>query len=145
MKLLFQGQLGESLALEAEKALGTLLCYSTDRLLRTKFIEGCLQNLASHKSVIVSLRLLPKLFASFQQFGTNDTHEITMWAERQHRMMHHFFNNVKYYANCVQSQNKGLILNQNGNLMYSHITQVQVRLQFLTSVFSTLGSPKCFR
>ncbi|XP_037912392.1 ubiquitin carboxyl-terminal hydrolase puf isoform X3 [Hermetia illucens] len=139
------GQLGESLALEAEKALGTLLCYSTDRLLRTKFIEGCLQNLASHKSVIVSLRLLPKLFASFQQFGTNDTHEITMWAERQHRMMHHFFNNVKYYANCVQSQNKGLILNQNGNLMYSHITQVQVRLQFLTSVFSTLGSPKCFR
>lgn len=71
-----QGQLGDSLALEAEKALGSLLCFSTDKFIRTKFIEGCLQNLASNRGVVVSLRLLPKLFASFQQFRVTDTHQV---------------------------------------------------------------------
>lgn len=52
-----------------------------------------------------------------------------------------FFNNLKFYANSKQNQ----ILNQNGGLMYSHLTQVQVRLQFLTSVLSSMGSPDTFR
>lgn len=68
-----------------------------------------------------------------------------MWAERQHKMMHHFFNNLKYYAVSTKTQNQGQILNQSGGLMYSHLTQVQVRLQFLTSVFSSMGSPEPFR
>lgn len=114
-------------------------------MIRTKFIEGCLQNLASNRSVIVSLRLLPKLFASFQQFRAIDTHQVTMWAEEVHNMMHHFFNNLKFYANSTKNQNQGQVLNQSGGLMYSHLTQVQVRLQFLTSVFSTMGSPDSFR
>ncbi|KAL5285273.1 USP34 family protein [Megaselia abdita] len=138
------GQLGEALAIEAEKALGTLLCFSTDKTLRSVFIQGCLQNLASNKSVIVSLRLLPKLFASFQQFRTGGTYEITLWAERQHKMMHHFFSNIKYYANTYKNPEK-LILNANSQPMYSHMTQVSVRLQFLSSVYSSLGSPKPFR
>ncbi|XP_055381002.1 ubiquitin carboxyl-terminal hydrolase puf [Condylostylus longicornis] len=139
------GQLGESLAMEAEKALGALLCFSMNKLLRTKFIEGCLQNLAANRTVIVSLRLLPKLFASFQQFRSSDTHQLTMWAERQHKMMFHFFNNIKFYANSMKNNNEGQVLKENGQPMYSHITQVQVRLQFLTSLFSCLGSPKSFR
>lgn len=140
----FQGQLGEALAIEAEKALGTLLCFSTDKTLRSVFIQGCLQNLATNKSVIVSLRLLPKLFASFQQFRTGGTYEITLWAERQHKMMFHFFNNIKYYASIYKNSEK-LVLNANGQPMYSHMTQVSVRLQFLSSVYSSLGSPKPFR
>ncbi|XP_061387828.1 ubiquitin carboxyl-terminal hydrolase puf [Musca vetustissima] len=147
------GQLGESLALEAEKALATLLCFSNDRHLRTKFIEGCLQNLANNRSVIVSLRLLPKLFASFQQFRPSDTHQVTMWAERQHRMMYHFFNNIKYYA---KRHMEYLVAKATGNepaaaaasnelSLYSHKTQVSVRLQFLSSIFSSMGSPKTFR
>uniref|UniRef100_T1GBB1 Uncharacterized protein n=1 Tax=Megaselia scalaris TaxID=36166 RepID=T1GBB1_MEGSC len=138
------GQLGEALAIEAEKALGTLLCFSTDKTLRSVFIQGCLQNLATNKSVIVSLRLLPKLFASFQQFRTGGTYEITLWAERQHKMMFHFFNNIKYYASIYKNSEK-LVLNANGQPMYSHMTQVSVRLQFLSSVYSSLGSPKPFR
>lgn len=133
-------QLGEVLALEAEKALGTLLCFNTDRNIRTKFIEGCLQNLASNRSVIVSLRLLPKLFASFQQFRATDTHQITLWAERQHKMMYYFFNNLKHYANTTPIQKQS-----SATLMYSHVTEVQVRLQFLTSVLSAMGSPDTFR
>ncbi|XP_001998517.3 ubiquitin carboxyl-terminal hydrolase puf [Drosophila mojavensis] len=143
------GQLGESLALEAEKALATLLCFSMDRQLRTKFIEGCLQNVANNRSVIVSLRLLPKLFASFQQFRPSDTHTMTLWAERNHRMMACFFNNIRHYAR----RHAELLINQNGEQqqqqlglqLYSHKTQVSVRLQFLSSIFSSVGSPKSFR
>lgn len=41
-------QLGEGLALEAEKTLCNLICYTTDKEIRMKFIEGCLNNLANN-------------------------------------------------------------------------------------------------
>lgn len=135
------------MAIETEKALRALLCFNTERNIRTKFIESCLQNLANNRSVVVSLRLLPNLLASFQQFRAIDTHQITMWAERQHKMMYHFFNNLKVYANStknVQSTSASNI-GPASNQMYSHMTQVQVRLDFLTSIFSTIGSPDNFR
>lgn len=50
-KIYKQEQLGEGLALEAEKALCALLCSSTDKFIRIKFIEGCLDNLANHRYV----------------------------------------------------------------------------------------------
>lgn len=130
------GQLGEGLALEAEKALCNLLCFNVDRLIPMKFIEGCLENLASNRSVVVSLRLLPKLFNSFQQFGSMDAHTITTWADRERGMMKHFFNNLKAYSSCGPKSQ---------NTLYSHQTEVQVRLQFLSSIFSPMGSPDCFR
>ena len=114
-------------------------------------------NIANNRSVIVSLRLIPKLLASFQQFRDIGTHQVTMWAERQHKMMHHFFNNLKHYCNYVkQSRNRSesqsmdepcivLVKNKNGDYLYSHTTQIQVRLQFLASVFCDIGSPKTFR
>ena len=128
------GQLGEGLALEAEKALCNLLCFNVDRLIPMKFIEGCLENLATNRSVVVSLRLLPKLLASFQQFGAMDAHTITTWADRERGMMKHFFNNLKTYTSIGPK-----------NSLYSHQTEIQVRLQFLSSIFSPLGSPDCFR
>jgi ubiquitin carboxyl-terminal hydrolase 34 len=90
--------------------------------------------LISYRSVVVSLRLLPKLFASFQQFRGMDTHQITTWAEREHNMMHCFFNNLKVYTKEGPKSN-----------LYSHQTEIQARLQFLTSVFSPVGSPESFR
>ncbi|KAL0117751.1 hypothetical protein PUN28_008863 [Cardiocondyla obscurior] len=128
------GQLGEGLALEAEKALCNLLCFNVDRLIPMKFIEGCLENLAINRSVVISLKLLPKLLASFQQFGAMDAHTITTWADRERGMMKHFFNNLKAYTNTGPKSN-----------LYSHQTEIQVRLQFLSSIFSPLGSPDCFR
>lgn len=62
-------------------------------------------------------------------------HHITHWAERQHHMMAHFFNNLKTYSN---DPSKALPL-------YSHQMQVQVRLHFLSAVFSPLGSPQSFK
>ena len=59
--------------------------------------------------------------------------------------MFHFFNNFKYYAKKHAEQ-----LNKSGEApsetpIYSHKTQVSVRLHFLSSIFSSLGSPKNFR
>lgn len=56
---------------EAEKQLHTLLCLpSTDRRIRLKFIESCLNNLRANRSCLISLRLLIKLFGSFQQYSS---------------------------------------------------------------------------
>ncbi|XP_071963584.1 ubiquitin carboxyl-terminal hydrolase 34-like isoform X2 [Antedon mediterranea] len=132
-------QLGEGLAVEAEKMLSTLVCVFPEREIRMKFVEGCLDNLKHHRSVVVSLRLLPKLFGSFQQYRNNcNTHWITMWAEEELHMMEHFFKDLVYYTQKRKNgeRDKGL---------YSHSTEVQVRLQFLNCVFSTLGSPDDFR
>lgn len=104
----------------------------------------------------MSLRLIPKLLASFQQFRDVGTHQVTIWAERTHKMMHHFFNNLKCYCNHVKQLKSGvkapadqplitLVRNQSGNYFYSHTTQIQVRLQFLASIFCDIGSPKTFR
>ena len=57
---------------EAEKQLQTLLCLpSTDKRIRLKFIESCLSNLKSNRACVFSLRLLTKLFSSFQQYSNN--------------------------------------------------------------------------
>lgn len=141
-----QGFLNESLASETEKTLRGLLCFNADRSVRTKFVENCLQNLATNRSVIVSLKILPNLLASFQQFRAVDTHQVTLWAERHHKMMHHFFSNLKFYANTMRNAHQYQpVANENGDPVYSHTTEVQVRLEFLTSIFSSMGSPDTFR
>jgi ubiquitin carboxyl-terminal hydrolase 34 len=48
----FQCHLGEGLALEAEKTLCNLICYTPDKEIRMKFIEGCLHNLANNVYVL---------------------------------------------------------------------------------------------
>uniref|UniRef100_A0A3P9L1X7 Ubiquitin carboxyl-terminal hydrolase 34 n=1 Tax=Oryzias latipes TaxID=8090 RepID=A0A3P9L1X7_ORYLA len=127
--------LSEGLINEAEKLLCSLVCWFTDRQIRMRFIEGCLDNLAHH-SVVVSLRLLPKLFGTFQQFGSSyDTHWIT-WAEKELHMMKLFFDDLQHY---IQEVRENL-----HKFAYGHSAEVQVRLQFLTCVFSTLGSPDHF-
>uniref|UniRef100_W5NGU5 Ubiquitin carboxyl-terminal hydrolase 34 n=1 Tax=Lepisosteus oculatus TaxID=7918 RepID=W5NGU5_LEPOC len=131
--------LSEGLINEAEKLLCSLVCWFTDRQIRMRFIEGCLENLSNHRSVVVSLRLLPKLFGTFQQFGSSyDTHWITMWAEKELHMMKLFFDDLLHYIQEVREQRHKFAL-------YGHSAEVQVRLQFLTCVFSTLGSPDHFR
>ncbi|XP_044746055.1 ubiquitin carboxyl-terminal hydrolase 34 isoform X3 [Coccinella septempunctata] len=125
------GQLGEGLALEAEKTLCNLICYTPDKEIRMKFIEGCLKNLENHCSVVVSLRMLPKLLTSFRGM---DMHNVTHWAEKQHHMMKHFFNDLKVYTSKPV----------NSLPLYSHIMQIQVRLHFLSAVFSPVVSPSSF-
>ncbi|XP_050671951.1 ubiquitin carboxyl-terminal hydrolase puf [Leptidea sinapis] len=126
-------QLGDGLALEAEKALCALLCFSTDKFIRIKFIEGCLDNLANHRSVAVSLRLLPKLFSSFQQLRGMDMHQVVMWAERERGMMRLFLEELRQFVRRAPAD------------PYAHITELTVRLHFLTAIFSPVGSPHHFR
>jgi len=125
-------QLGEGLAQEAEKTLCNLICFMPDKDIRMKFIEGCLNNLANNISVIVSLHMLPRLLNSFRGI---EMHHVTQWAEKQHQMMTHFFNNLKSYT---ANPDKSLPL-------YTHQMQVHVRLQFLSAIFSPMVSPNSFK
>lgn len=88
-----------------------------------------------YRSVIVSLRLLPKLLTSFQQFRGLDMHHVTHWAEKELKMMARFFDNLKAYT---ADKSKALPL-------YTHQMQVQVRLHFLSAVFSPVVSPTTFK
>ncbi|XP_041468588.1 ubiquitin carboxyl-terminal hydrolase 34-like isoform X2 [Lytechinus variegatus] len=132
--------LGDGLSSEAEKLLCSLVCVFPEREIRMRFVEGCLENLKQHRSVVVSLRLIPKLFASFQQYRNNyNTHWITMWAERELGMMNLFFADLLHYTGQVRLAKK------QEKQLYTHKTEIQTRLQFLTCVFSTGGSPDHFR
>ncbi|CAB4065741.1 USP34 [Lepeophtheirus salmonis] len=130
--------LAEGLATEAEKALTSLLCFNMERFIRMKFVEGCLNNVAKNKSVVISLRLLPKLFQSFQHFRGMDTHEVSMYAERKFGMTNLFFNNLHDYFKSRKS-------NEVEEPFFNHLAQVQVRLQFLGVLFSIQVSPIDFR
>ncbi|CAG7822666.1 unnamed protein product [Allacma fusca] len=127
--------LSEGLAIEAQKALTNLLCFNTDKLIRFKFIEGCLENLSNNRSIVISLRLLPKLLTSFQQIRvTSDIHQVTLWADRERDMMPKFFANLKEFRN------------QEINITpFPFHANVQVRLEFLSVVFSSVASPDDFR
>lgn len=139
-------QLSEGLAIEAQKALTNLLCFSTDKLIRFKFIEGCLDNLVKDKSVVVSLRLLPKLLTSFQQLrlthhtthaaaaaAAAEIHQVTLWADKEHQMLQKFFTNLQEFTKM-------------GRIYpYPYHIQVQARLEFLSVLFSILSSPDDFR
>ena len=51
--LFHQIHLSEGLINEAEKLLCSLVCWFTDRQIRMRFIEGCLENLAHHRHVCI--------------------------------------------------------------------------------------------
>lgn len=139
-------QLSDGLAIEAQKALTNLLCFSTDKVIRFKFIEGCLDNLVKNKSVVVSLRLLPKLLTSFQPLRLThhtshsaaqvaaEIHQVTLWADREHQMLQKFFNNLQEFRKTESSTSP-----------FPYHMHVQVRLEFLSVLFSILTSPDDFR
>lgn len=206
----------EKILLEAEKQLQTLLCLpSTDMRIRVKFIESCLQNLRLNKACLFSLRLLIKLFSSFQQYSTStssiqisssqnskflnlskssqstisqaqrklimsqsghqntpsnivEVHRIVAFTEHNHAMMDIFFENLENFTrekiakinSIIQSHSKLNSFTDDKNT-YSDSTvhsseqdklsilnqtrsNVQTRLQFLSFVYSTLGSPRDF-
>ncbi|XP_072159450.1 LOW QUALITY PROTEIN: ubiquitin carboxyl-terminal hydrolase 34 [Bemisia tabaci] len=140
--------LGEGLALEAEKALCNLVCYNTEKLIRMKFIEGCLENLEANRSVVISLRLLPKLFASFTHSrGANplSSNTIVLWALRNHALFDKFFNNLITYTQARKKQKEQQATQPDPPPFYSHTVHVQVRLQFLTHAFSSLCLPRFIR
>lgn len=96
------------------------------------------------RSVVISLRLLPKLFASFHQFrGASlanlnvgmDTRQVTLWAVKHHSMIDRVFNNFREY--CKQHADN--LFEDSG--FYSHQIHIEARLQFLTHIYSSIGLP----
>ncbi|XP_053405325.1 ubiquitin carboxyl-terminal hydrolase 34-like isoform X2 [Mercenaria mercenaria] len=132
--------LPDGLAVDAEKVLHSLVCFCTDRRIKKKFIEACINNLAHHKSVVVSLRLLPKIIYSFQQYRSDSNcHAITQWSERELDMMSHFFVNLVHYTDYHREHGTP------NTALYSHKEEIQVRLVFLSGVFSSTCSTDNFR
>ncbi|CAB3983712.1 Ubiquitin carboxyl-terminal hydrolase 34 [Paramuricea clavata] len=132
-------QLEDGLLQEAEKLLCQLICYVGEKKIRFQFVKGCLDNLAQHKSVVLSLGLLPKLFCSFQPFTGANTYEVVEWANKKLNMMKLYFENLVQY--CQQREIGG----RANESFFNHYEEVQARLQFLTSVYSTELSPQKFR
>ncbi|CAG2161635.1 unnamed protein product [Oppiella nova] len=153
-------QLPEGLSHETERIFWNTVCWSSDRRIRMKFIDGCLDNLAKNYSVNTSLRLLPKFLLSFQQYrGGMDTHQILLWADKERHMLRHFFTNLCIYCKSKLKSKPQPLTHNSSDLsnksdtsincgvisdMYSHLDEIQTRLNFLTFVFSSAGSPDNF-
>jgi hypothetical protein len=186
---------------EAEKQLQVLLCLpSTDKRVRLQFIQSCIQNLSENKVVHVSLRLLMKLFSSFQQYanpnqhnnsssssllkldaekGANSTisrtqqsilslsqtntsrhlqshfntpgnvlevHKIVAWCEMNFALVQTFATSLAEFARVELGKlaEPGLDARAKAELIGQIRLSVQTRLQFLSFLFSSLGSPKDF-
>ena len=98
-----------------------------------------MSNLQKNRSVLVSLRILPKLFQSFHNFPGSDTHEMILFTEKTHEMTKLFFENLQRYT----SERK--LEGDRNDGFYSHTAHIQARLQFLAMIFSNQLSAECFR
>lgn len=165
--------LAANLHVEIENVLVNLVMSFGDRYIRYRFIEACLENLSSGTSVIISLRLLPRLM-SFNTItrnlsipAINETHTIVLWAEQEYNMSQNFFKNlVDYYGQRQQSLHSKMVLNGQlttgavddksrhmedyGDLsckspMFSHIDKIITRMSFLTFIYSKPFSPNTMR
>lgn len=166
--------LAANLHVEIENVLVNLVMSFGDRYIRYRFIEACLGNLSSGTSVIISLRLLPRLM-SFNTItrnlsipAINETHTIVLWAEQEYNMSQNFFKNlVDYYKQRQQSSHSKMVLNSQlvttgmaydksrhledyGDLtckspMFSHIDKIITRMSFLTFIYSKPFSPNTMR
>lgn len=161
--------LAASLHVEMENVLVNLVMSFGDRFIRYRFIEACLENLSAGTSVIISLRLLPKLL-SFNTLtrnlsipAINETHTIVLWAEREFNMSKNFFKNlVDYYeerelllesltatnqagTQAIFGQHKYLdepFDQQSKGFIFTHIDKIITRMSFLTFIYSKPFSPE---
>lgn len=149
---------------EAEKQFQIIICLpTTDRRIKFKFIESCIKKIHKPDTCPIALRLLTKIFSSFQQFNANtfnflsefknakklqptkpitdmykslffsknlghqhpanEIHKIVALTDFKFNLINEFFISLK---NLEQTNDQHM--------------QIQVRLQFLSFIYSTIGS-----
>ncbi|MGQ4828141.1 hypothetical protein, partial [Enterococcus faecalis] len=79
-------QLTDELGGAAERILWVTICTGSNRDIRLRFIDGCLDNLAKNQSVIVSIKLLHKLFVSLSQ-DSKLIRKVVVDCEKQKNML----------------------------------------------------------
>ena len=90
------------------------------------------------RSVAMSLRLIPKLIQSFTHFrGGMDVQDVVMYVEKTHNMMQLFFENLKKYTTDAKAGKEYPYFN--------HLSQIQIRLHFLSVIYSAPVSPMSFQ
>lgn len=62
--------------------------------------------------------------------------QVVMWAERERGMMRLFLEDLRHYVATRAPA---------PDAHYAHVTELTVRLHFLTAIFSPVGSPHHFR
>ena len=63
----FKIQLSDGLVQEAEKLLCQLICYTGEKKIRMKFIEGCIVNLAANRLPIFLLKLHMRIISALKR------------------------------------------------------------------------------
>lgn len=140
--------LSANLHIEVENVLVNLVMTFGDRNIRYEFIEACLENLSVGKSVIMSLRLVPKLM-SFNTLtrnlslpAINETHAIVLWAEQDYNMSQNFFKDLVHYYDQRQAMANDGTSYCKASSLFTHIDQIITRMSFLTFIYSKPFSPE---
>lgn len=128
-------ELNDEVKNAAEKIFWNTICCASNRDMRFKFIDGCLDNLSKNYSVIISIRLLQKLFSSFYHYNDGKlTKKIIVDAEKEKDMLKSLFNTLQLYMSTQKSDNP------NQPQFISHKEEIQIRLNFLSFIFIYAGS-----
>ena len=124
-------RLPEGMFEEVEKNFAALII-AAPVTIKARFIEACIENVKTHtsvappaeftsvhyfvcdvtfvssacRSVVVSLRLLPKLFAQPSQALDRNSVALLRWAENDLDLLRHFFDDLLHYTN--QQRHKGV-------------------------------------
>ncbi|CAF1004126.1 unnamed protein product, partial [Didymodactylos carnosus] len=133
-------RLQDPLLQEAERLFGHLLISCEDKRIVLHFIIASLENLKKSSSSLVSLRLLPKLFSFLQQQHNRPSQSVFTLFNDKYHILNAFFNDLQQLARKIREQQQSPA---NG-IPVSIQTEVEVRLHFLTCIFSSSATPKEF-
>ncbi|RMZ98753.1 ubiquitin carboxyl-terminal hydrolase 34 [Brachionus plicatilis] len=151
---------------EAEKQFQIIICLpTTDRRIKFKFIESCIKNIHNADTCPIALRLLTKIFSSFQQCTANTFNFLCEFKNAKKLQpskpvtdMHTSLFSAHHSTQPANEIHKAVALADFkfnliseffislGNLDRSkeqHM-QIQARLQFLSFIYSTIGSVAAF-
>ncbi|CAF0722648.1 unnamed protein product [Brachionus calyciflorus] len=153
---------------EAEKQFQILICLpTTDRRIKFKFIESCIKNIHNSQNCPIALRLMTKIFSSFQQYTTNtfdftsefkqciksnpdlkitDIHKQILLNSQTNQIhptseIHKIVSLTNFKFNLL---NEFFISLENLTESSDQRMQIQSRLQFLSFIYSNIASPREF-
>ncbi|KAJ6218179.1 hypothetical protein RDWZM_009336 [Blomia tropicalis] len=131
-------ELSEETYLSAEKIFWNTIVCASNRTVRRIFIFACLDNLTNNYSVLTSIRLLMKLFGSFQHLDGRNVRKLLFEADMKKNMMKSFFNNLNLFMSCCKLKNSQF--NSLKSRFHSQKEEIQYRLNFLSYVYCFGGS-----
>lgn len=135
-------QLNEDLAISAEKIFWNTIFCASNQEIRLKFITGCLDNISKNISIITSIKLIQKLFNSFQLHqDVKYIRKIISDFDKQKNMLKCFFNQLSILTSSLKHSPETETEQKNSfkSKIYSFKDEIEIRLNFLSFVFMYNG------